>query len=150
MSVFRFPLQSLLDLRGQMEKEGRETYAREFRRLQDFEELSRQIEQEQARWSKQFLARAGAGFSPAAAEQIGAYLIGLGDLKRRSDLRVQSQRAVVEKTREELVSRMKDRKLMEALHGRRLEAWRLAEQQQSQREVDDLLSERHAREQNAS
>ena len=142
MSRFQFRLQALYDLRHQMEKEQKDALAREKQRLDGLLAEAERLADEFSGWSRKYLECGEQGMSPAQAAQISGYLGELERLIRENAQETVRQETVMEKARQELAEKMKDRKVMDTLHDKRQAEFQTQEQLKAEKEIEEIIINR--------
>ena len=156
MAAFRFKLEPVLELRRRAEREQQMQVAAVERERAELEDALRtvngKLEAERRDWRDRV---AGQAEGPA-----GGGAVDLGGVKRQATASVgliaQAQRLVLqlagvhtrlERAREALREVSTQRRAVEVLRERQLEAWTLEQTRREARELDDLTVMRHGREQ---
>ncbi|MDR3645588.1 MAG: flagellar export protein FliJ, partial [Clostridia bacterium] len=134
MSTFKFRLQSVYELRQQLEKEQKERFSSETERLNRMLAFNETLKREHSGWSQKFLEEAAVGISPADAVQIHGYLSEIEELQKQNEKRINSQIALVESERGRLVTKMQDRKIVETMRDRHFTVFNAQEQKKQETE----------------
>ena len=142
MGRFQFRLQALYDLRRHMEKEQKDALAREKQRLDALRAEAERLSDQFSCWSRKYLVCGEQGMSPAQAAQISGYLSELERLIRENARQTVRQEAEMEKARQALVEKMKDRKVMDTLHDKQQASFQAQERLKDEKEIEEIISNR--------
>lgn len=139
MGAFHFRLQSVLNMKQQLEKEQKEAFSQANAKLDELTEFGEKIENEYRRWSSSYIRAARTGTSPSDAIRICSYLSELQQLMEKNRERVEQQTEEVESQRVLLIEKMRERKLMETLRDRQCERFTKEEQKKQEKETEDMI-----------
>ena len=139
MGAFHFRLQSVLNMKEQLEKEQKEAFSQANAKLNELTEFGEKIEKEYRQWSFSYIQTAQAGTNPSDAIRIFSYLSELQELTEKNRERLKLQEEEVENQRVLLVEKMRERKLMETLRDRQCERFTKEEQKKQEKETEDMI-----------
>jgi flagellar export protein FliJ len=108
-------------------------------KLTDLNEGKCRLEHKHSIWAEKYVQKSKEGFSPGQAAGIGTYLTELGRLIREAGEKIEGQTQVVEQTRWALIEKMKERRVMETLHDKKLGDYLSEQKIKRQAEVDDII-----------
>lgn len=139
---FRFRLQTVYDLKQHMEDEQKDALARERIKLDNLAAEEQSLKQKLMFWSKRYLSSASEGISPIEVVQIGRYIEELNQNIIKTGRQIERQKAVVERERQLLIEKMKERKTLETLHDKQLERFKYEQGKEQEKEIEELISSR--------
>lgn len=139
---FRFRLQTVYDLKQHMEDEQKDTLARERIKLDNLTAEEQSFKQKLMFWSRRYLSSASEGISPIEVVQIGRYIEELNQNIIKTGRQIERQKAVVERERQLLIEKMKERKTLETLHDKQLKRFKYEQGKEQEKEIEELISSR--------
>lgn len=139
---FKFRLQSVFDLKKHLEEEQKDAMAAAQQKLRELEAERDELINRHKTWSSKYMLLAKKGMTPVEAVRIGQYL---DDLRKDiivAGRNVEKQTLEVEKQRQLLVERMKERKTIESLYDKTKERFKLEEEKKEEKALEDLITSR--------
>lgn len=139
---FKFRLQSVFDLKKHLEEEQKDAMAAAQQKLRELEAQRDELVNKHKTWSQKYMSLAKKGMTPSEAVRIGQYL---DDLRKDiivAGRNIEKQTAEVEKQRQLLVERMKERKTFESLYEKTKERFKLEEERKEEKALEDLITSR--------
>ena len=145
MKKFVFRLAAVQNLRVYAEKQQKDVLAREQQALALLEKEETELTAREADWSHRYLQFCEQGTSPQRLAQVQAYLSEQRARRRENAHKQRTQHAAVEKARELLLEKVRERKSMDALYQKQLKAYLYEQKLQAEKELEDQVSVRAAR-----
>lgn len=140
MAVFRFSLQKLLRLKGQLEESVKNELGIAVQALEREKEKLASIDVAIAQLTGEFRNACSGSIRPDKIKEIKAYL----EIRQKARVRqtgvVKQKQESVDKVREKLVNAMKERKVLENLREKELERFRKQEEKDERKLTDELVS----------
>ena len=143
MAVFRYRMQSILDIKLKMETQAKQEFAqaklvldKEEEKLESLFARKRMYEERSAELLKGKLDLLEISANKAAILKTEEYIA-------EQEKRVEKARRMLEKAREKLQEVMQERKVQEALKEKAFEEFLMEEKQQESKEIDQLTSYTH-------
>lgn len=143
MGRFVFRLQPVYDLRKHAEKEQQDALARERQKLLEIERAGAALQAAFGNWSAAYVRSAREGMTPPEALRISNYIDELGHRLEENQKQAQQQNGVVEKERLLLIEKMKERKTLDKLYEKQLNAYREAERLRDEQEIEERVAGRY-------
>lgn len=144
MAKFKFRLQTLLNLKEQLEKNAKNELGAAIKKLEEEKSRLRQIDNEIDLCSAEFRDACKGSIVPEKIKEIKRYLEYLDKKRKNQVLAVKREQENVDKIREKLVEIMKERKVLENLKDKDFQEF-LAEEDKKERQlVDELVSYKEA------
>lgn len=145
MKRFRFKLQPVLDLRCHLENEQKDALTRERQKLAELQLEEEQLRKKSEYWSNEYLKKADSGMMAEEAVRIDNFIQELSRQIAEVLKKQEVQAEVVEKTRIELVNKMKDRKTLDKLFEKQSDKFYYEENHKDEKAVEELITERMPR-----
>ncbi len=142
MAMFRFRMQSLLNLKVQLEKSRKNEMATAMRRLNEEKEKLRLIQSEKFSAAREFNQSSLSGVTVSTIKQIGSYMQDLREKAQRQTDMVKREGENADRLRRELVRAMQERKIMGKLKEKQYIEHRQTLKKEEQTAVDELVSYR--------
>jgi flagellar FliJ protein len=138
MRSFRFGLQKVLELREEEEQNRARALADAERRAEEARRQLDYVRQIRAEEAEKLMRAHTEGCSVGQLRNLGQVIEQLTARVEHAEERYDEAAAVVRSTREELVSAMQDRRVMDQLRDRKHDAWRLALRGAESKQMDEL------------
>lgn len=145
MKKFVFRLAAVQNLRVYAEKQQKDALAREQQALTRLEQEEAALAAQEEIWSRRYLELCEQGTRPQRLAQVQAYLCEQRAQRRKNARRQREQREAVEKARELLLEKVRDRKSMDALYQKQLHDYLYEQKLQAEKELEEQVSVRTAR-----
>lgn len=140
---FSFPLESLFQLRIQLEEQKQLEYGQVMQKWQQAKEQKQQLEQKQQWIFQQWRKKIQGKDALLSSREYGLYLKSLQKEIKNAEGRCIELECKVEIKRKELLEAVKQRKMMESLKNKALENFRKEEQRKEQQIIDELVTFRY-------
>lgn len=140
MPVFRFRMQSMLNLRQQVEEQTKNRMAVAMNRLQMEKDKLMLFKEEKRTVTEELNREASSGITVSNIRRFNAYIGHLNEKVDRQNAVVKQHIRNADKIREELIKAMQDRKVLEKLRERKYEEFGKELLRMEQRAVDELIS----------
>jgi flagellar FliJ protein len=144
MAGFKFRLQTLLDLKEQLEKSAKNELGVAVMKLEGEKAKLLEIESSISICLDDYRHACTGTIRPEKIKEIKYYLDFLQNEKRSQEANVKREQQNVDKIREKLVEILKERKILENLRDKNFEEYRKQETLKEQQQVDELVSYKKA------
>lgn len=140
MPAFHFRLETILNIKRQLEKSVKNELGIAMRKLEKQKQILAQIQSEKARQEEEYRSEGAAGVTLAKLKQRMEYISALHQRDLTQQDRVNEEMKNVDKVREKLIEIMKERKILEKLREKELALYRREQEKAGQLLVDELVS----------
>lgn len=144
MPVFKFRLQTFLNLKEQFEKNARNELGLAVKKLEEEKSKLYSIMQQTDLEAEAFKKACTGAIRPEKIKEHKYYLEHLKKEAQRQEANVKKQQQNVDKIRERLVEIMRERKVLENLKEKEFQEYKKQEEMQEQLRVDELVSYKEA------
>lgn len=140
MAKFNFKLQSLLNVKEQLENNLKNMLGKAVMELQKRLDRLSELEKEKEGVIRKINSGAEGGITVAKLKKYNSYLSYVNEKIDFQKEKVNEQQKVVDKYREELVKAMQERKMFEKLKEKKFEEFLKEEEHKEQRIIDETVS----------
>ena len=140
MAIFRYRMQSILDIKLKMETQARQEFAEARVRLDQEEERLEALRQRRASYERRARERLMGALNCRDMAENKEALLRMDEYIALQKLQVREAEKKLEQAREKLTEVMKERKSHETLKEKAFEQFLLDEKRQEGKEVDELTS----------
>lgn len=144
MPVFRFRMNSLLNLREQLEKDTKNRMAVAMKKLRDEQEKLEHILFEKDAVAEELNRNSSAGITVGNIRRFNAYISHLREKAYTQEDVVKQRTKYADKIREELIKAMQEKKILEKLRERQYAEFLKTVSRKEQVAVDELISYKNA------
>jgi flagellar FliJ protein len=144
MPVFKFRLQTFLNLKEQFEKNAKNELGLAVMKLEEEKAKLNDILENLELSTEEFKRACTGTIRPEKIKEHKYYVEYLKKEKQRQEANVKRQQQNVDKIRERLVEIMRERKVLENLREKEFQEFKKQEEKQEQQRVDELVSYKEA------
>ncbi|MGE5329244.1 MAG: flagellar export protein FliJ [Deltaproteobacteria bacterium] len=140
MASFKFKLQSILNIKIQMEDALKNKIAKAIRCLEEEKDILKNIKEEQKKCMLDISSESSNGVTVERLRNYNAYISFLKEKVLNQTKRVKSSQEVVDKYREELIQASKEKKMLETLKEKQFNEYLKEEEKNEQKRLDEVVS----------
>ena len=140
MAKFVFKLQSLLNIKTQMEDSLKNELGKAIQRVEHEKSVLNQIEHEREDWIGKIGMQSSKGITVEKLRDYSAYISLLKGKSEKQKENVNTAALNADKIREELVTMVQERKMLEKLKGKKYQDYLNEQLKEDQKLNDDLIS----------
>ena len=144
MSIFRFRLQPVLNLREQLEKSAMNDYGGAVEKYQMEKAVLDNLHHQFKCLKEQYNSRCKEGLPVYKVRTYALYNQALNEKAEIQEDNVNKESQNVDKRREELIHAMKEKKIIEKLKNNRMIEHKKLQQSREQKDLDEVVSYKHA------
>lgn len=144
MPAFHFRLQTILNIKNQLEKSAKNELGIAIQKLEQQKQILAEIRREEAQQEEESRKESSAGVILAKLKQRMEYIAVLHQRELTQHERVNEEMKNVDIIREKLIGIMKERKVLEKLREKELALYRKEQEKAGQLLVDELISFRES------
>ncbi len=142
MAKFVFKLQSVLNIKKQIEDSLKIQLGKAVQALEAEKELLKELESEKKRCMGEVGSKVSGGVKVDKLKNYNAYISFIKQKISRQYEMVKSAQEIVDKYREELTGMMKERKMLEKLREKQYEEYMQEIKKKEQKDIDEIVSYR--------
>ena len=140
MAVFKFRLQSVLNIKKQMEESLQDDLAKAIQAMENEKKVFNELKEERERGLSEVNSEVSSGVTVEKLRNYNAYLSFVKQKISNQAERVKCSKETADKYREELVAAVKERKMLETLKEKQYSQYLKEEEKKQQRIVDEIVS----------
>jgi flagellar FliJ protein len=142
---FKFRLQGYLNIKEKLEEQKKNEYGQAMTTLERERKIKREIEDERGRVVDELRGMSAERIRPHLLLGYNRYASVLKKKAEEQDAAIEAAKKTSDKKREELISRMRDRKMLETVKERDRAVYTRDEKRAEQKLADELVSYRQSR-----
>ncbi len=140
MPAFHFRLQTLLNIKKQLEKSAKNELGIAIQKYEQQKQILIQIQNEITHQQEEYRKEGSTGVTLAKLRQRMEYIRAMHERELNQQVRVNEELKNVDKIREKLIEIMKEKKVLEKLREKELDLYRKEQEKAGQQLVDELVS----------
>lgn len=148
MSKFVFKLQTLLNLKIQMEESTKNELGKAIQELEREKEILSNIEKEKENYIEMVKEESRKGVAVRKIIEINDYILRLKDKIELQKENVNYAQKNVDKYREQLINIMQEKQMLEKLKEKKYEEYKYEEMKKEQSQVDEIVSYKYSSQEN--
>lgn len=140
MASFKFKLQSLLNIKTQMEDTLKNQLAKAVRYLEEEKSALKNLKEEQKKCMSDISSESSNGVTVERLRNYNSYISFLKEKILNQTKRVKSAQEIVDNYRDELIQASKEKKVLETLKDKQYSEYLKEQEKIEQKRVDELIS----------